>query len=344
MSKEIHKAQILHDLKENFEVKEDLMNGFISQIENENIRENISRFFKGYSIEDNFSYTFSSLPWTKLLHAVEQKQYPGTSKEKFQVSDYFIFYENSKKEVFPLSIEVKSVTGDKETLKNIIPVQLENCLHYSNILKIPLLYAIYWEKHNIWTLNTYEHFERKTSNYKLAFQDAFKNDLSIILGDLTYVIDHPIFRKTTYNSSQSDAEKIHHAKFGEVLRDEVSLEESNGYIEISMAESAIIDSFVKMQVVSEVFDQETGITQVIEKSKGIYLPKLSLLIVSHIAEFNLELNDEYCETSRRLIIEFMKKLNIKYSYQIPNVKTSMTDKIFETAFVDSWLLEDYKKN
>lgn len=343
MSKEIHKVQILHDLKENFKVNEELMNSFISQIENENLKENISRFFKGYKIEDNFSYTFSALPWSKLLHAVEQKQYPGNSKERFQVSDYIIFYENSKKEIYPLCIEVKSVSGDKETLKNIIPIQLQNCLHYSRILNINLLYAVYWEKHNLWTLNTHEHFERKTSNYKLSFEDAYKNDLSIILGDLTYVIDHPIYRKTTFNSSQSDPEKIHHAKFGEIISDEVSLQEDTNYIEISMEESAIIDGFINMEVLSEKYDEETKLTIVIEKSKGIYLPKLSKLIMSHIAVFNLELNDQYCEFSRRLIIEFMKKLNIKQSFQIPKIKTPITDKLFETAFVDSWLLNDYKK-
>jgi len=343
MSNEIHKAQILHDLKENFEVPEELLNTFISQIENDNVRDNISRFFKGYTIEDNFSYTFSSLPWIKLLHAVEQKQYPTSSKEKFQVSDYFIFYENSKNEIYPLSIEVKSVTGTKETLKNIMPVQLQNCLHYSEILNATLLYAIYWENFNLWTLNTFEHFERKTSNYKLSFENAYKNDISIILGDLNYVIDSPIYRKTTYNTSQSNLEKVHHAKFGEILKDEVSLDESDGFIEINQAESAIIDSFAKMEVISEKNINGVDILEVLEKSKGVYIPKLSTLIVSHIAVFNLELNNEYCETSRRLIIEFMKKLKIKSSFQIPKIKTPITDSLFETAFKDSWLLDDYKK-
>ncbi|MEI6576767.1 MAG: hypothetical protein WCO63_11370 [Bacteroidota bacterium] len=343
MGNEIHKAQILHDLKENFEVPEGLLNAFILQIENENVRDNISRFFKGYTIEDNFSYTFSSLPWTKLLHAVEQKQYPTSSKEKFQVPDYFIFYENNKNKIFPLSIEVKSVTGNKETLKNIMPVQLQNCLHYSAILNATLLYAIYWENFNLWTLNTFEHFERKTSNYKLSFENAYKNDLSIILGDSTYIIDSPIYRKTIYNMSQSNPEKVHHAKFGEILKDEVSLDENVGFLEINQAEAAIIDSFANMEVISEKSTSGEDIIEVLEKSKGVYLPKLSTLIISHIALFNLELTSEYCETSRRIIVEFMKKLAIKSSFQIPKIRTTITDSLFETAFKDSWLFDDYIK-
>ena len=341
MEKEIHKAQILHDFKKNFNISDDLLNKFISQIESDNIKSNIKRFFKGYTIEDYFSYTFSSLPWTKLLHAVNQKQFPTNSKEKYQVSDFFIFFENSKKEIHPLSIEVKSVTGDKVTLKNIMPIQLKNCLQYSNILNIPFLYAIYWEKFNLWTLNTYEHFERKTSKYKISFEDAYKNDLSIILGDITFIINKPIYRKTTYNTSQTNPEKINHAKYGEILKEEISIDDKE-YIEIEIIETAIIDSFIKMEVINEKKIKE-NIIEVKEKSKGIYLPKLSKLIVSHIATFNLELNDEYCELSRRLIIEFMKKLKIKKSYQIPKIKTENTNKLFKLAFDGTWLMDNYNK-
>jgi hypothetical protein len=334
---DINKIKIIHEIKNRFSIDNTILNKFIEQIENSNYKENIERFFRGYKVEDNFHILFSAMPWVKLIHELGQAQLPTLSKEAYQVPDFTIFFETSKKENKPILLEVKSVKGDSQSLE-VMSKQLNACVEYSKIVDNTFLYAIYWDKYQTWTFNAIENFEVKTKKHKITFFDAIKNDLSVIIGDITFVINQPIYRKTTCDKSITNSKNPQHQKFGTIISDSVSINNTN-FIEIEIFESAVIDSSIKMKVIDTKIDgNKTIITEI---SDSNYFFKLSTLTLRHLSIFGVELNEQYADLSRRIIIEFFKKLNITKSFLIPTVKTLTSDILYKQAFEESWVKKNY---
>jgi len=334
---DINKIKLIHGIKNSFSVDDNTMNKFIEQIESSDLRGNIERFFRGYTVEDAFHILFSAMPWVKLIHELGQSQLPTLSKETYQVPDFTIFFETGKKEQKPILLEVKSVKGDSQSLE-VMTRQMYACIAYSKIVGIPFLYAIYWQKYQTWTFNAVENFHARSKKYRIKFLDAFKNDLSVVVGDITFVISQPIYRKTVCDHSITDAEKSQHKKFGTIFSDSVSMDNQN-FIVIQSFESAIIDSSIKMKIIDTKKDGDK--TTITEMSDSNYFLKLSTATLRHLAIFGVELNEQYADLSRRMIIEFFKKLNITRSYAIPNSKTPTSDTLYNQAFEESWVLANY---
>lgn len=336
---DINKIKVIHEIKNRFTVDDSTLSKFIEQIDNSDYKDNIDRFFRGYKIEDNFHFLYSAMPWVNLIHELGQNQLPTLSKEIYQVPDFVIFFETNKKENKPILLEVKSVKGDSQSLE-IMTKQLNACVEYSKIIDIPFLYAIYWEKYQTWTFNSVENFETKTKQHKIKIFDALKNDLSVIFGDITFVISQPIYRRTICDKSMADTTKPQHEKFGVIISDSVSTDNTN-FIEIEGIESAIIDSSIKMKIIdTKKDDNKTTIT---EMSDSNYFLKLSTLTLRHLAIFGAGLNEQYADFSRRIIIEFFKKLKVTQSFQIPNTKTNSSDILYKQAFDESWVIDNYSK-
>lgn len=309
----------------------------IDQIGRSDYKAEIERFFRGYTVEDNFNILFSAVPWVMLIHGLEQNQLPILSKQYYQVPDFIIYFETNKKEIKPLLLEVKSVKGDSHSLE-IMSKQLSACVEYSKVLNVPFLYAIYWEKYQTWTLNTVENFEVKTKQHKIKIFDALKNDISVILGDITFVISQPIYRKTLCDKSIADSSEPQHEKYGVIISDKASINNID-YFEINSIESAIIDSSIKMNIIDIKKDGDK--TTITEMSDEKYFLKLSTLILRHLGIFRKELNDRYTDISRRLIVEFFDKLKVIQSYSIPNIKTPTSDLLYKQAFAESWVYKNY---
>lgn len=333
---DINKIQIIHDVKETFNVKDTHLNELIDQIEKNEFRDNLDRFFRGYKIEDIYSYIHGALPWVKLVHGLEQNQLPLISKEKYQVPDYLCVFEDSKKNEHPILVEVKSVKGDKKSLE-LIKRQVNGLQKYANCLNLPFLVAIYWEKYGFWTHVPIDVFEEKTKKIKITIESAYKADVSIIFGDISFIISSPLFRKTIYGNTSQECPI--HEKYGSVLSDFVS---SNGteFFKITAIESAIIDALINMDIESE--KKEEGKTVVIEKSKDNYVIKLSNWILRHLGVFGVEPSFEYSDLSRRSIIELMKKLNITISYSIPAITGDISTAIYKQAFSGTFVWQNYE--
>ncbi|WP_156169773.1 hypothetical protein [Sphingobacterium sp. IITKGP-BTPF85] len=325
---DINKIKVIHGIKNKFSVDDTTLKKFIEQIDSSDFKDNIERFFRGYKVEDNFHILFSAMPWVKLIHELGQNQLPTLSKEVYQVPDFTILFETSKKENKPILLEVKSVKGESQSLE-VMTKQLNACVEYSKILGIPFLYAIYWDKYQTWTFNAIENFEVKTKKNKIKFFDAIKNDMSVIVGDMTFVISQPIYRKTVCDNSITDSEKPQHEKFGAIVSDSVSLNNVD-FIDIESLESAIIDSSIKMKIIDRKTDGDK--TTIIEVSDSNYFLKLSTLTLRHLAIFKVELNEQYADMSRRIIIEFFKKLKVSQSISIPNTKTPTSNTLYNQAF------------
>ncbi|MDL2303560.1 hypothetical protein LJC28_04115, partial [Dysgonomonas sp. OttesenSCG-928-D17] len=125
---------------------------------------------------------------------------------------------------------------------------------------------------------------------------------------------------------------------GVIIFDSVSVDNLN-FIEIESIESAIIDASIKMGIIHTEKDGDR--TTITEVSDSNYFFKLSTLILRHLAISGMELNEQYADISRRLIIELFKKLKVIQSFAIPNTKTPTSDTLYKQAFEDSWLLTNY---
>jgi hypothetical protein len=334
---DINKIRLIHEIKNGFSVDDTTLNKFIDQIDNSDYKDNIDRFFRGYKVEDNFHVLFSAMPWVKLIHALEQNQLPTLSKEIYQVPDFTIFYETNKKNDKPIFLEVKSVNGDSQSLE-VMTKQLNACVEYSKIIGVPFLYAIYWEKYQTWTFNAVENFEVKTKEHKIKIIDAFKNDLSIIGGDIIFVISQPIYRRTICDKNLTDTTKAQHKKYGVIITDSVSIDNVN-FVDLEYIESAVIDASIKMKIVNT--EKESNITKITEVSDSNYFLKLSTLTLRHISIWGVELNWHYADLSRKVILELFNKLNIMQCYSIPNTKTTTSDFLYKQAFGESWILSNY---
>lgn len=130
---------------------------------------------------------FSLLPWVKSIVPLGQEQFPEKSKETLQISDYEITFEvGSEENTSCILVEVKLVDGDKQTYK-LQKYKYEVLKEYSTQKKEPLLFALFWKKQRIWTVNSIESFTEKSSSYKISYENALIDDLSAIFGDYTYL-------------------------------------------------------------------------------------------------------------------------------------------------------------
>ena len=334
---DINKIQIIHDVKETFNVSENHLNELVNQIGNNDFKENIERFFQGYKIEDIYSYIQGALPWVSLIHGLQQNQFPLLSKEKYQVPDYLCIFEDANKNEHPVLVEVKSVKGDKKSIE-LMRRQVNALQSYAAVMNLPLLIAIYWVKYGFWTHVPIDVFEEKTKKYKITLENAYKSDVSPIFGDISFVINKPIYRKTTYGTASGEVPV--HEKYGAIVKDLISSDGIN-YVDITHLDSAIIDAFINMDVESE--NINNGETVVIEKSKGHYVVKLSNWVIRHLSVFGVEPSFEYADISRRLIIELMKKINITISYAIPSIADNCTNHLYNIAFSNTFVLSRYKE-
>jgi Holliday junction resolvase len=333
---DITKIQLIHDVKETFDVDDKHLSELISQIENNEFKDNLERFFRGYKTEDIYSHIQGALPWVTLVHGLQQNQFPPLSKEKYQVPDYLCIFENAKKNEIPVLIEVKSVNGDKKSIE-IMKRQINALRSYASCMDLPIIIAIYWEKYGFWTHVPIDVFEEKTKKYKITMEDAYKSDVSPIFGDVSFIVNQPIYRKTTYGDA--NGENPVHEKYGCVLSDSISSDGTN-YVDISQIDSAIVDALINMKVESEKKDQ--GETIVIEKSNNNYVVKLSNWVIRHLGVFRVEPSFKNADISRRLIIELMKKINIPISHGIPAIASSTTNHLYDVAFSGTFVLGNYK--
>jgi Holliday junction resolvase len=333
---DIAKIQLIHDIKTVFDIKPEYLQELIDQIEKNEYRDNLERFFRGYKIEDLYTYIQGALPWVKLIHGLEQYQFPPLSKEEYQVPDYLCIFEDSKKDEHPVLVEIKSVKGDKQSLE-LMKHQVNSLLQYADCVGLPIIIAIYWEKYSFWTHVPFDVFEEKAKQFKITIENAFKSDISPIFGDVSFILNRALYRKTIYGKSTQEAPM--HEKYGSVFSDTISLD-GKDYFNISSIESAIIDALINMKIESESKDNDTIV--VIEKSSNNYLIKLSNWVLRHLAIFGVEPNFEYADMSRRLIIDLMKKLSITMSYGIPAIDSLVTRNLFEKAFSGSIVWDRYK--
>ena len=324
----IHQTQGNTNVTNNFNITvtdaQALQNIFnIIQIGNNN-PQNFIQFIDKTDFYNQFINLFTSLPWCYNIIKVKNDK----NDSFFKVS-----YKTSRKEIGNFYIRLHS--SDKiEPSKN---TYLE-CNSEAYFNRTPILECIFWKGTYNWTLNTLENFSLVNEVRKIEFRDSIQNDLSIILGDISFIISS-LTLELIYDKTAVDSNTISHLEYGNLLVSTVLINDKK--IELNAFEMALIDSVINMEKVS--IQNENGRTVVVEKNQNISIIKLSSSIVLVLAKFGKDTTEDGTENIRKILIEFMRKIEAQFSYPIPLIPTTMSDQIFEEAFSDSTIIDDYNK-
>lgn len=341
---DIQKANLLHQVLQHFDVSEDQLKKWLAQIQDESVRENFQRFRDGLKVEDNYRHFASALPWVKNINAIDQQQEPVHKKE-YQAPDYTLFVENSSKEVFTLLVDVKSVKGNKEVLE-ITPKQKHALMNYARDSKAPLVLAIYWEKINYWTHNVIRQLTGKKAN-KLSWQEAMKNDVSHVLGDATFMIEKPFYRRTRFYAGPTK-EGGQHKKYGHYSTIEVGLD-LKAMKEYSVFESSVIDCMFRAREVECVREDNSELLVTEIFAETLMLPKITNWLVKLLQIWGIEPSEKpfdmkVTEMGRLCILNLMNDLGYTPFYAIPESKNAGTDELFRLAYHETSVWRSYENS
>lgn len=316
---DITKLRALHEVKQNFDLKDHELDSLVAQLTVED-QSKVDRFFSGFEIEDWFEAIFGIMPWTRVLHGLSQRQVPTRSKADLQVPDFTAFVESSTFKSEPLLIEVKRVSGKKQTLKlrksQVAPTQA-----YADVLGIPLIYAIYWDSLGGWTLNTVDSFENKSSTYKISNATAFEFDCSLIFGDICYLVTQELTRSQIFTAEHVDSPAIVHEKYGGLLADEITIDGNS--FSLSGVEPAVIDAMFGFTDID--LSQDGSRTTIYSKTGEAFLFRLSAWITRYLSLYRTAPTERYANAAAHEIIQLMDRIGVPQVKMYPSGRTDQLE-------------------
>jgi Holliday junction resolvase len=139
------------------------------------------RLDQGLPAEDELSAVFHWLGQCRLVHKLDQFPYPPGVWEHYRVPDLLAVFEVGGKH-HPVLIEVKTSVDPSLSWR---PDYLSSLQRYASLLGLPLLVG--WKHRTFWVLFEAKHFQQATTNLKMSFEDAMKqNLLGILAGDFSF--------------------------------------------------------------------------------------------------------------------------------------------------------------
>lgn len=269
-------------------------------------RSKIDRFISGFDIEDWFAAIFPALPWSMLVHSLSQEQLPKQSKTVYQVPDFLVVIEATTRKHHPVLVEVKRVASRKKTL-SVRKSQLALTEEYASCLGLPLVYAVYWEKFETWTVNTPDSFDHNPSSPKLSILRAFELDCSLMFGDISFLLMHPLRRVRVFTTSSVDNPLVIHRQYGNCISDTITIGEQQ--FALAGLESATLDSICSMKSIN--VTKEGNSTTVTEAIEEILAIRLSTWITRHMALFGMQPEEHSANAFAHVITELATRLGVR---------------------------------
>lgn len=211
---------------------------------------------------------------------------------------------------------------------------------YSCKIGRPLLFAVFWRKQCIWTVNSIEVFSEKSSGYKISYSISCANDLSAIFGDYTYLFRKQCYRKSVFSKSEeSDTEYVYsHEKHGKTLMDAVSLDGRN-YTQLNLLETPLLDCAFDFQEIKRNCSSDLK-TEIIEQyAHFLYIYKLSSLILAYLNKVccwdkeTMYYDDNVVVREVFKIVDTVRrKCGGEIFYLIPHDINKMSTKLFKLQF------------
>ena len=190
--KQFDEAKLLYDLqtKSGINSLEELIPFLGLSNEPQELIKRVDRLKKGMPAEDEFMALAVWMGKCKLIHKLEQEQFPNISSEKYQVPDLLAVFDYEGKEI-PVLIDVK--VSEKEALPSakfrLTASKYEKMTGYANLLGLPLLIA--WKVSGYWTLFDIREMEIRESAYHLDSSGAMKSDLMYLLLGSVHITPMP---------------------------------------------------------------------------------------------------------------------------------------------------------
>jgi Holliday junction resolvase len=145
------------------------------------VAEFAKRLEQGLPAEDELSVVFHWLGQCRLVHKLDQFPYPPGVWEQYRVPDLLAVFD-VRGQHYPVLIEVKTSVDNTLSWK---PDYLSSLERYAGLLGLPLLVG--WKHQTFWTLFETKHFRKATTNLKISFIDAMKqNLLGVLAGDFSF--------------------------------------------------------------------------------------------------------------------------------------------------------------
>jgi len=193
---EFEEARLLYDLvtKSRRGIDKDMLSKIIPQLGfstgTDDLLARLDRFMRGLPKEDEFMAMAVWMERCKLIHKLEQEQFPVSSSDKYQVPDFFAIFDHNGQAV-PVLIEVKA---SQEQMLPFAKLRLSERLYeklnnYANLVGLPLLIA--WKASGYWMLFDIREMERHESAYHIDSSGALKADLMFLLLDSVHVVPKP---------------------------------------------------------------------------------------------------------------------------------------------------------
>lgn len=336
---EMEKAQILHALQSRFDVEPAMLEKLLGQIKDDSIKTNYPRIRRGLTGEDNYRAIFSALPWIKNINGLHQEQ-EKHHKTDYQVPDFSLLVENAAKEKFPLLVDVKVVSGNKESCELMIK-QLHSLRAYARDHKCQLLIAIYWERLGYWTHTCVQNLGGKKRN-KITWADAIANDVSHVLSDYSFIVLKDFYRRTRFSRDKSEGMATHkkHGYFSEVFigSDVDSLKQYD------VLYSSVVDAiFVGEEL--EVRETEEGV-ELLERFSGGRIVKVSNWLVNFLNLWGFDPGTKFDDMrvttlGRMAMVDLSHELGFKLTYLMPREKNEDTERLFKQAYDGTTVMQDY---
>lgn len=330
---DMQRAQLLHQVSRLFDVPTEIMESLAAQIKDPSIKDNLTRIARGLTVEENYRHFSMAMPWVKNINGIDQQQ-SATHKVEYQAPDYSLLVEDSKLERFNVFVDVKAVSGAKESCEVQIK-QKHALMNYARDHDTPILLAIYWQRLGYWTHNVIRQLEGKKLN-KISWQEAIKNDISHIFGDYTFFVTRPFYRRTTFSKDiKKEGHSAGHEKYGYFDSVLVGADEKT-MNEYTVIESSIIDSIFKGREISVIKDGDnTTLTEIF--SERPMMIKTSSVLIQFLNTWNVDPSASISDTKvielgRKCLVNLMQDLGYEASYSIPTSKNSDTDLIFKLAY------------
>jgi hypothetical protein len=184
--KEFEEAKLLYELftKSRQPVKKTTLGKLTSLLAlstgTQDLMARLDRLMKGLPVEDEFAALAVWMGRCKLIHKLEQEQFPKSSNDKYQVPDLLAVFDYNGKDISVL-IDVKTSDQDPPpSAKLRLSARLYKKLtSYSKLVGLPLLIA--WKVLGHWTLFDIRSMQRHVSAYHIDWSDAWKADLMYLL-------------------------------------------------------------------------------------------------------------------------------------------------------------------
>jgi Holliday junction resolvase len=141
----------------------------------------LARLNMGLPSEDEFSVVCTWLGRCKLIHKLDQRQGPVSSRIDYQVPDLLAIFDYKGRSI-PVLIEVKSSVSQTLSFQPDYFLRLRS---YASAIGLPILIA--WKYQNFWMLFEIDHMTKAKKNYNIALgKAATESLLGVLAGDFSY--------------------------------------------------------------------------------------------------------------------------------------------------------------